>query len=755
MLKKIPFHYISDISHFNADEKSLFITPSPEKADLLRKTIQEDQLKSCFQIITINQFVRENIHHGKKVQKSELLTQLGVAWKKIYPNEPYLQFFRAFNLFTDLRGYSLDINLISSILENIDKKTQTAIQFFWNFCEQSNIYDENKIYEKLSQKFSHNEKYHEKINHFIFWGFEFFSNMQINFLESLGEKNMVDIFLPSRVLEGCGDFDWPSWISGKTVAPLTRRDTSEQSVKIIKHPVYYLNQTLLDFFSKNKFKNYDFILLKKDIDLEDILELPLRNHFFKVSANILKNLLEKSKGILQDFIEDNTSNVIEYADGCIQKSIENQNFRELKNWSLIKNFLTKWIEISDENSMFSHFDLELMFEVISLDNPNIFYRPYIVEGAGSILSVKEKSIDNDNIKIIIAQGKYPSLKSRKSLYPSNLLKILATLGPIKRSEFEFLFIEHTLSEIFRSNDAYIFIEDGLEENNPEWNHIVNLVEKQSKEIYIENTQNKPSPIILNKKIEDSGKISPSALQSYIDCPQMYYYKYREKMNRTPFLESVVDPTEKGIILHNVIERYLSLKKKFEKVFFLEVCHDEIEKFCSSDNRVKKLTKINNLLLENEIEQDSMNGIYTLLEFIKDKKIENFSLEFEKKIGNGRADCIVRSEQGNYLVDFKRSSSKSITKKDFYNYHVIQLWYYASRLTIEGNWSGLGYIYLNKEDEKKFFLENINESLDAYRKEEEKYEKRLKNDFEFKPNPRNKEICLYCPVKLICPRGSDL
>lgn len=753
-------------------QKMQWITPGPQQADSLRPILQQGSLQCDFDVLSIAQFIK-NECEGPVIRKSELITSLGVLWKKFFPGKHYARFSRGLKLLTDLRSYSLNIDLIKTVLEDFDQDLQKAVRLFWQLCDELELYDEQRVYHELAEKWRLQDGQHCARRHFIFWGFEFFSNLQIGLLEALALRHQVDILAPAMAFDYANNLDWPSWLEGHLHPPLTEQKSNSRPVKIIRYPKNHLNWAISSFLKKVPLQNYDIVFGKKAVEFEDILELPVKGHFFKSPVGILKNPLLKAHLEIQQLINQKTSTVIDHCCLQLQQSLDQQNFREIKNWSLIKNFLQEWQGKSDENMIFQRFDWELMQQVLLLDHPRPFYLPVSERDfSGKILGLKDLSDRPTIPKLIIVQSKYQGLRSRDSEYSLQEIGQLAAIGPVKRAEFEFLFVQQTFKELLANEQAYLFWEEGLETKDWTWNELMKMFAhgRELQEIPLKyESKNKIQLSLKKTSSHIVGKLSPTKLQTYIDCPQKYYYQYVEKINTNPHLQHEFLPNEKGLVEHSVVRKYLQQSLVFDEKLFSQVCNDEMAGFCQEKN--KNLSQVNRLLITEEVKINTRNGIQLLLAFLSN--VEEFCIDFEVAINNqddfgGSVDCVIQSPSGDYLFDFKRSSASIPIKKDIEEYRKIQIWYYAFHLSHSYSWKGLGHINLNDPDGSSFWSESIslprgknykiselNMLIQQYRKIESNHIQRLAMEKDFLPLPLSAKSCRFCPLNVICPKRPEL
>src|SRR5690606_17223007 len=85
------------------------------------------------------------------------------------------------------------------------------------------------------------------------------------------------------------------------------------------------------------------------------------------------------------------------------------------------------------------------------------------------------------------------------------------------------------------------------------------------------------------------KISATKLQSYLDCPRQYFYKYVDPKLPYQEFEHHLLPKDLGILEHRIIERYCKMHHNFD-----EVVHQ-----CFSQQQWDLFLKEKNLVLEKQ------------------------------------------------------------------------------------------------------------------------------------------------------------
>ena len=789
MLSKIPFHHITDIGHHWKSlqhKRPQFIAPDPQRADCLR-TLLQPTLSLTPNVITMARFIHQQWQQFPPPQplhpcpelcpKPKLITILGAAWKKFFPQKPHSQFVRALQLFTELRSFSLDHQVVSSVLEDFEPSLQAAVARFWQLCDQLNLHDEQRVTNELAQRWRSPRTSRQNLpdhQHFTFWGFEFFSNIQIALLDSLSLLAPVEVWIPATMLQQANSLDWPSWLPGKdSPPPLPRRPLLP--VKIIRYPKNHLNQTVAGcrerFFAPQLLpsQGHDIVVAKRELEFSDILEFPSRNLQFKSPVELLKIPLLKALHELQALIGQPTQLVLEHCQRRLEQMVEKQHFTAIKNWLLLKNFLHQWQTSSQENTTFALFDWELTQQLLPLSHPRTFSLPLLPAPAqGKVLSLREWDYDPTTPTLIVGQGRYPSLKHHHLNYSPPTLERLAAIGPIKRGELEFAFTQQFLADLLSHPQTYLLLENGLETQDLAWSEL--LEPYQLTPLPLSLAKKPATPLVWEKKspTPSLGKLSPSKLQTYLDCPQKYYYQYVERKHLYPHLTQTLLGNEKGLVEHSIIENYLQQSTAFDPTLFEQVCHKQLTQFCQQAQ--KDLPPSTQLLITEELRVYAQNGIEFLLQFIC--QLEQPTLALEVSIdprGNspfsGKVDCVIHSLSGDFIFDFKRSGSSIPSKKEVEEYQNIQLCYYAHHLPGNHNWKGLGYINLSDPDNSLLWLEDtipqprgkvyqtnqLNSLIAGYGAQEQRYCQELSAQTQFAPQPRTPSVCRFCPLELICPR----
>ena len=359
----------------NPDLSLTYVFPHPQLADDFRDRFNELGLLEKRDVITISNFIQGQLGHVEDFSKNfkgkaQLIPCLIPEWKKRIDSPSFEKFLHTFNLFTDLRSFTLDFTLVTDILTEFDKDLAKGLLIFWHELEAQSLIDEHKAYNLISSIYNQGEFTGEKKSIF-FWGFGHLSSLQIEMVQSLSTFHDVYVPFPKNAFLKSHSTDWINWLDTTLTS-----DHKEVSRKF---------KGSFSLFPKNKMSQYlqsklkpgvktDFYLMSKDITMEDINEIPQAGLNFKVKNNLYKS---KIKEIFTKFKEEDfkSSRLLEdYIDKLVAKEKEKdfnlKDFRKLKIYLLIKEVIEEWTD-----PQISLFDLRVMEYLTDLRDPRTFSAP--------------------------------------------------------------------------------------------------------------------------------------------------------------------------------------------------------------------------------------------------------------------------------------------------------------------------------------------------------------------------------------------
>ena len=332
----------------------LVICPSPQVADNLRLQIPE------LEILTISKWTTDHLKNKGLVRarKSELMIKLSAIWRHYFQAHPTSLFLESFEMFTELRSITLNLELLSEFFKELDKEIDDemikSILLFWTFLDQEKIIDEHLSYKKVGEV--------ELTKNIVFTGFKHMSGVQIDMLRTLGENVEVAITFPENVYNETFSSDWIKWIcpNGK-IQKSVGNNEHELMVSVI--PKGKANTVLSKFLKTNP--RYDLVLASSSLGLSDYQEVQKETTFFKTSEDIfltekkvLISLL-KSKLTANEIL--NVEEFINFAESAKLKYAKNREFKKYKLMQLFQEASGIYFELSRN----------IAFNLISLQKYNL------------------------------------------------------------------------------------------------------------------------------------------------------------------------------------------------------------------------------------------------------------------------------------------------------------------------------------------------------------------------------------------------
>ncbi|TNE98520.1 MAG: hypothetical protein EP326_09745, partial [Deltaproteobacteria bacterium] len=358
---------------------SVIVCPNPLVADGFRDKLDISTYSSgSVEVVTIAKFVSDLVQkHAdnlKITRKSELMVILAGVWKSKFQELPDELFNQSFTLFTDLRSYSLDANLINEVLNHLDPKMAEVIAVFWQIVESPvlGILDEHAAYSYLAEKIKESGANEASVN-MIFYGFSHLSGSQVDLLKSLALNNELFIPINKSALEYAIDFDWPKWLDAEfETPPQVESESIDRTYNtFLKNR---LGDSLLCWEGKNS-EALDVFIAEKKPDFNQVLEIPLGGLFFKTSADLLSSLIRETFNDLKKKLNGMISSEELQAkvSNLFQEELEKKtkNFRKLKVYDLIIKEIDKMTELTDAFSEFGLFEIGLLEEVVQLNSPRV------------------------------------------------------------------------------------------------------------------------------------------------------------------------------------------------------------------------------------------------------------------------------------------------------------------------------------------------------------------------------------------------
>ena len=762
MLEVIFYQTTDDLSTSKASKNPLIICPSPLVADGLRRLLPKSS-----EVITISKWVSDylKMKNLKRSNKADLMLRLSSVWRHYFPNEEAHYFFKSFELFTDLRSFSLNIEMLSEFLKEIDEVTTKSILIFWGFLQSEKLIDEHLSYQIMSE-----DENIESTRPIWIIGFKHLSGIQIDMLKLISEKTNVFVFFPKDIYPETLSTDWIRWLLPEKKIEIINEI---KKLNIIHYPKNKLN-IVLEAIKKVR-PSFDVALASQNVTFNIRQEVAVADLFFKSQEDLFRTQREALIDELnEDFNVETNGKHLKLADFILK--IEEKKKKAL----LVENFILYKILILLDEAVVAYgefqqtvdqFTLKVLKLILELNSPRVSLATLAINHKNRLLELNELPYNESKEPlVVIASSNYGPLKAQQSNYSEKMIEALKAIAPVKRSGLDFLYLKSELSQILSRKDNLLLIEEGLESIDLSWREILKDFEfsllkvdadyrLKEKNDYL-TSRVAPGPYMLKN-------VSASRLQLFVDCPRKYYFSYLDKIDHRPVKRLKIAPDEMGILEHGIIERFF-LERNLDSSLFFEsdfhelICRQALEEFVSLHNiNLSEKTKLTTYY---ELVHYTKNGIDFLINFCKENEV--ISIEFERPLGDnfwrlvGSIDCLIYLKNKKVAIfDFKRSGAAIGSKRDTISFDKIQIWIYLLVVLKNHNKTihSWGYLNLSEVETSLLFYEENDQALTEniisdFQESLEKIIERLNNEINFLPKPRNTKICHFCEIKLFCSKG---
>ncbi len=777
--------------------KYLVMTPSPVEADKRRLKLNEWGLSASFDVITSAKFLSSKIDSLDEIKKkykffkkSELLFHLGILYHQTHPAPTILNFENSYKWFSELRSFSVDFNVLSSVIDDLPEEIAQTIRIFQYYFESHNILDEHMAFHLLNNEFENIFKDDEKI---IFSDFINLTGVQVDLLKKIIEKGQVGIIVPDIFLYYKNNFDWIHWL--QIEEPQSREILSSGDIKVYHYEKGNLQNYLDDLFNSEKFKKVMF-LTGDDQFQSHVLSLP--KHFFKRSIDLFYDVIAICFKDFKSWIEIKKINQFEFLRQVetelnniikTKSNIDNLYYRKIKILQLVVAEINLLKELFSREIIMDQFILSLIEKIITLDVPRASLIPLIENEGSELFNLKEINFKGPSNNFIAFAEDFVSAVKNQDL-PFALTQKLAILGPLKNKSLEMANFIYNLSDPL-IGETVILIPEDFKESSPYLNKLMDdpvflKAQKerlQGPEVKIQ-TRTNADPldeiVLANLKLKKMGHTiyGLSAIKSYKECPRKYFFNYVLKFDKKVAIDNILSPIQLGELEHRTIGAFFTRYPDgfggddFQEILF-RLVDDNIRSFIDSNKLL--LSDADKFKALNEIYHYSKNAILFIQKIIESMSHPKLHFElpfthplFSGRSVNGRIDCVIECSNFAIVIDFKRS--KGASKAEILNMADLQIGTYllATTSLLHKTIEAFNYIILNDESstllrfqdsaqeitsEVKIDVLKINQ-LDYYnnlKSELEKIIDEIIRDDLFLPRP-TVDACLYCGLKSICKRG---
>lgn len=763
------YQYINKFAH--SSKKTLVVTPSPNYSDMLRSNLVGHN--ADFQVITIAKFIRDELKalfDDEILQnfkgKSELLMELSSVFKRMFPDEGYAFFEQSFTLLTDFRSFSLNSDVLESILDQYPSKMHKAVLGMHNVLESLGYFDEHKSYFTLSERLRAGDlpiEYDEN-REIIFYGFDFLAPSQVDLLKSFSIRS--DVFIPvyENVYSKKSHLDWIEWLECDEVESIDKAQNVE-NLSIKSYPKNYLSKVLNEVVSQNE-SDLQVLLSTKKLSLESIVMTSVDSMSFKIPMEFM---LEDVEAVYQDL----SLNISKYdfSEKIIEMSslaLMDENFKRYKVLSLFNDTYKEWSAIKADDDVYGEYHLKIFKEVVLLDLPR-------VSAIGKNNNAKIKLVDFQNIESINKEvpllfcfaSDFSNFSSSVTPYLEGVEKYLSTIGPIRNSELEKQVLLAKVKNSLQHKNLQVFIEEGLIEEDVDIASLFHFEENDENKFNVENEKKTLYP---EYNEVENFEFVPSAtnLQTYIDCPRQFRLKYIEGLSSIISYPEKLNKLELGRIEHAIIEKFIKNNDRYDYDELMSMIYYEIKKEFGSKEISQ--TTLNEILVE--VESLTSPIIQKLFSLIHTGKFKiDFEISLTDRDVRGSIDCVLHSDEEIFLSDFKRGEFSIPSKKDFENFEKIQIWFYLNHYAnLNDTPMTFGYINLSQNEKSLLFSTYDNTSLlaellevkqyqvDEFKsvmKEYQQFESSLitsiKEEKVFPARARKSQLCDFCSFNQYCEK----
>lgn len=749
------------------------ICPSPQKSDMFREIVNEMGLGDRVQVMTISKFVSDILSLApdaekiERVGKSQLLMDLWTLWK-IKVNNDYEKYRFCFDLFTEIRSYSLESAIVEDIKELIEPQNYEGLLLFNAYFEAMSIVDEQKSYQLIGD-------YFDKSNlsqSYIFWGYDHFNSNQIDMLKAMSEHVEVCVPLASSILKSCDNLDWPTWLTTDDFRET--EETEEMTLDCYEVPKGRLSEYLDQIVGESK---SNLIHIDKSLSLYKINSLFKTHQSFKVNHDLFDHAVEEVFSKLNELFKTSSKpkfeSFKEVLDQLSQQYLKEQKLSEFKVALTLKQTMSRFVEQSELNEELEVGDLKCVREILSLDLPRSSFVS-LVEKEDIGINERDfllKPIVNEVENYLFIESSSSTSLQDSFKFSNELMSVLSAFGPLQSKKYEVLNLKNTLENFFRRGGKLIF-ESGAFENSIEWDDIfkninLNILDVDKKEFV-------PATFQSEFQTKAFKKISATRVQSYIDCPRKYYLDYVNKLDINARSKDIIGADIKGVVEHDVIENFVTNFSDWDEKKLKEIIDETFSNILKSSG-----VQASDIIRKSAEAEIVAYTTPTIKELLKAKKELGFNFRFEVDVSefsetaSGRIDLLLEYGNKFYVFDFKRSSFGIPTKTDLESFNKIQIWYYMKILKDAGkDIGGFGYINLSEIDTSliyqtsdesiifdKLFAnakvyglkESVGEVLLQFDQYFNEVISKMETENLYPPEPKTSTTCSFCMAGPVCPK----
>ncbi len=723
------------------------------------------------------------------LRKADFVLHLATIFRKYYPDSTPQLFFQAFNLFTELRSFTLDLQLVRDIFPFFDSTISQAVEVFWRYTDHIDLVDEHRAYQLIAEAHRQMQHpaltemhHHAPVGNLVFWGFSHLSAGQIDLLKALSLHSDVYIPIPREIYALSRPSDWIRWFGTED---FSGEFTPSQLAKlqIVPFAKNRLAETILEF-SPRLHAERDYYLAVNNPDSLQLLEIPEGGASYRLPIDLFSEKAALAVDWIRELLKSDRSveSILKSFPMHSKQALEKNDYNYYKVLLLFVQVIREWQELSESNIMLDSFSLAVIDHVVQLNFPRVYAKPLQNDcqtkiGVAGLEALRFHLPSRQ--PIIIVTSNYSGLRRSNEKYGHEVMQFLSALGPVRRADFDYAWTRFYLLQTLATPNAVLFLENGVAERDLAWDEILQSIEQRETVSLTQKSYQAPKDMLMLNLIDPPlvGRMSASKLQSYLDCPRRYFYQYHQKIALADRAIGTLNPALLGDLQHKVIAAYLSKFSHYESSLLVHVVEEYFE---TISELVAGLSPIDRQSYAQEVFFFARSAIIFLCR-IKDLH-PAAQFRFEYSLAShpstaGSVDCLVLLPEGIMLFDFKRSSASIPSIKEIEEYSALQLWFYFNHLDYAADQYLLfGYINLASMQESllfaaseelalnfrqdfpdisgviKVFKDSFVQKFDLYRQVEKEIIEKLCADRTFQPTPIHESVCAFCTLKNICPRS---
>lgn len=784
--------YFSQKSQFIAELDSqmkdlVFVAPSPAKADGLRSLLTNSQAD----VITIAKFTANLVEslwdfENRPVikRKADLLLIFGILKNKYLPDLGFEEFTQAYNLFSDLRSFTLNQEALVSVMDEQPESIQKAVNLFWQLLSITGFHDEHGAYQKITEALRSSEEIESLKKTFVFWGFQHLNGQQVDLIKALAIRYQVIIPFPLDLKDSLKRSDWLSWV----IDSQTTEKILPPIIKEAQGELCEINSREIASTLKDIIKDHDQVILGvSKLSPLHLDIIPSGKVKYKIPHQILSSeLAELAASLKEEFRSGTDFKILEKNITDRQKifiNLKSKNFKSYKALQLYQEALAVIQELSDENFKVDHFFLKLLREVVNLNQPRTSFVP--VSPHDLTVDLYDMSslddVDRKRRIYLCIDDRFEDIQGLGQNYTEAIQKALSSLGPLKRNELELQFKKWEFKNLFIQGNVTVLMSEMTLKHSLVWKKLFSEIELfKQKDKVVKADRKLLDHLLVSGDKKFNGSFSASKFQTFIDCPRKFYFSYVDQIFPKIMLIKDFDPMTAGSISHKIIEVFFAEKLQIEDI--PKLTKRIMQEYISLGKlQISKETYLQRELIFNHRAQ---NGILFLkdLETVLGLEIKwtiesDFNFTDDYKI-TGKIDCLGETPHLTILLDFKSTKGGASPYSEVESLESLQLWTYAYAASksipdLKSKSILMGFVSLDKSSDSNL-LTNDAEVLDKLKASKICKQKLFSADFSeifteaikkmsslavsisseehFWAKPRKNKVCHFCELSKVCVKS---